>query len=282
MREEGAKDFRADLHCHSSCSDGTVSPEGLVALAIKSGLSGLSITDHDTVDAYAVALPAAKKTGLKLVSGVEFSASHRRRGVHVLGYAFNLDSPHIAAWCRQHTNRRRARNAAMLQRLADLDMPVTEEEIPAAAGTVGRPHIAQAMIKKGYVRDANAAFKKFLGEGKPAYVQGTTFSVEETIDVIHKAGGFAVLAHPMLIQRNTIVKDLLQMEFDGLEGYYSRIPDDQERAWQQIAQHKGWLITGGSDFHGDVKPRIPLGCSWVGEETFYLLYDRFLTVTQQS
>ncbi len=271
--------FRADLHCHTTCSDGSLTPVELVKLASTSGLKGLSITDHDTVDAYETALPAAKAVGIELIPGVEFSASYRQTSVHILAYAFSPSNEHILNFCRRHQERRQHRNRAILQLLKKHQMPISEEELteqaPTLHKTIGRPHIALAMVRHGYATSVQDAFAHYLKEGKPCYVQGDTFSVQETIDIIHQAKGVAILAHPHLIDRRSVVKKLLEMNFDGLEAYYARLPVSREAEWIAIAKKKNWLITGGSDFHGAVKPTIPLGCSWVDEAAFRQLQNQF-------
>ncbi len=269
-------DFRADLHCHSTCSDGTFSPEQLVRAAKEMGLSGLSITDHDSISAYDTALPLAKEVGLEMIVGVEFSSMHFEESVHILGYAFPLDSQPIIELCARHNERRQQRNLAILQKLALNHMPVSEEDVLAelsASGpqnqhTIGRPHIAQAMIKKGYVKTVQEAFQQYLGEGKSCFSPGESVSTQETIDIIHSAGGVAILAHPHLMDNRIILKRLLKMNFDGLEGYYGKLQAAQHKKWVSLGKEKAWLVTGGSDFHGSIKPNIPLGCSWVNEEVF--------------
>lgn len=272
-------EFRADLHCHSTCSDGSLSPEDLVKHAAEVGLKGLSITDHDTTSAYATAMPAAKKIGLEVIPGVEFSSSHQGESIHILGYAFDPAHPSILALSERHASRRGSRNQEILNRLAKLGMPVSDEdlklEVQGIAHTIGRPHIAKAMVKKGYVESIQEAFKKYLGEGRLAYVPGTAFSVEETIQTIHEANGLAVIAHPHLIDNSDVLQKLLEMDFNGIECYYGNFAEDQNSRWLKIAKKKGWLATGGSDFHGDVKPAIPLGRSWVGEETFRILQEHY-------
>lgn len=266
--------FRADLHCHTTASDGSLSPVELVALAKKIGLSALCITDHDTIDAYATAAVAAKEMGILLGTGVEFSCMHQKESVHVLAYDFPLSSVEIKELCERHKLRRAERNRAILEKLARLGRPVSGERLDLLEGVVGRPHIAQLMMEKGYVRSIQEAFNLYLGEGKPAYVAGAFFSVTETLEVIHKAGGKAFLAHPHLIVRQKIVKELLKEAFDGIECYYSKIPPIQEKRWLEICREKGWLISGGSDFHGAWKPHIPLGCSWVDEATFQKIFTK--------
>jgi predicted metal-dependent phosphoesterase TrpH len=121
------------------------------------------------------------------------------------------------------------------------------------------------------------AFQNYLAEGRPCYVRSEFISVEETIDTIKKGNGFAVIAHPHLIWNKNIVNELLEMDFDGIEVYYAKLPKETEKPWENIATKKNWLMTGGSDFHGAVKPDIPLGCSWVYEKTFKILHDRFIS-----
>lgn len=275
-------EFRADLHCHTTCSDGSCSPEEVVNLAVSVGLRGLSITDHDCIDAYETTLPIAQDLGIAMISGVEFSCSLNHVSVHILGYAFSLSSELIKNFCLRHQERREKRNLAILHLLARHGMPISEEEMrysaldTASPGSIGRPHIAIAMMKKGYVGSVQEAFTKYLREGMPCYAAGDVFTVQETIDLIHQANGLAVLAHPHLIENRGLLKSLLKMNFDGLEGYYAKIPATDEKEWIDIAQKKGWLITGGSDFHGAIKPKIPLGCSWVNEETFHKLQTHFM------
>lgn len=278
-------EFRADLHCHTTCSDGSLTPVEIVKLAADIGLKGLSITDHDTIDAYETAIPAAQEAGIELIPGIEFSATYRATSVHILGYCFSVSNEHILAFCQRHQARREQRNHAILELLQQNGMPVTEEELLAGLETptsaphksIGRPHIALAMVRHGYVTTVQDAFSRYLKEGKSCYSPGEPFSVEETINVIHRAKGTAIIAHPHLIERRSTVRHLLQMNFDGLEAYYARLPKEREEEWIKIAQTKGWLITGGSDFHGSVKPNIPLGCSWVNEETFRMMQSRIVT-----
>jgi predicted metal-dependent phosphoesterase TrpH len=265
--------FRADLHCHSTCSDGTLSPVELVRHAKQVGLSAIAITDHDTVEAYSLAIPAAREAGLILGTGVEFSCTFKEVSVHILGYDILLEDPSLLNFCKLHQERRLKRNRAILEKLVRLQMPITEEELLAKGErSIGRPHIAQLMVEKGYVPTIKYAFQYYLGDGKSAYVRGDPFAVLETIELIHRAKGKAFLAHPHLIEKNHLLKELLKLPFDGIECYYGRFFADQERRWIEIAVKKGLLQSGGSDFHGDVKEYIPLGCSWVDETTFYKIF----------
>lgn len=256
-----------------------MSPEELLRLAQQIGLRGLSITDHDTVGAYKTALPLAEKLGLKMISGIEFSAAHDNSSVHVLGYSFKLDSPSILELCEKHKTRRLERYRQMLELLKMHNMPITEEELLSLGqqGSIGRPHIAMAMMKKGYIGSIRDAFHNYLGEGKSCYVRSEYISVEETIQTIHDANGLAVIAHPHIIKNRKLINEILGLDFDGIEVHYAKFPADAEKPWADIAEGKKWIKTGGSDFHGSVKPENPLGCSWVNEQTFQQLYERFVS-----
>ncbi|MCB1136825.1 MAG: phosphatase, partial [Chlamydiia bacterium] len=135
------------------------------------------------------------------------------------------------------------------------------------------PHIAKRLIDAGYAKDIKEAFSLYIGDGRRCFVPSQAFSVEETLDVIRAAGGLAVIAHPMLVSRRRVLRDLLKMDFNGIEGYYACFPPEQERPYQQQGLERGWLITGGSDYHGAVKPHIRLGASWVTQETFDRLWE---------
>lgn len=281
--------FRADLHCHSTCSDGSLTPLQLLELAAEKGLKALSITDHDSIAAYTPdaegdsLFERAKQLGITLIPGVEFSSGINQTSIHLLGYNFSLQNSELISFCAEHVNRRKIRCKAILKLLAKMNMPIDEEELLQALAAfgpngqnriIGRPHIAQMMVKKGYVQTIPEAFKKYIGEEGPCYVQEKHVSPEKTIEVIRKAGGVAVIAHPHLIKKTEILKRLLEMDFDGIECYYSRFSNREHLRWIKIADRRNWLITGGSDFHGDIKPTIPLGCSWIDEENFNRLKNR--------
>jgi predicted metal-dependent phosphoesterase TrpH len=269
--------FRADLHCHTTFSDGTMTPAELLQLAKESGLSGIAITDHDTIAAYLEAPKVAKELGILLGSGVEFSCVFRKMNVHVLAYDFDLASSAIQELCAWHQNRRTLRNRAMLEKLSRLGFFIPEEELlEKGEQTVGRLHIAQLMVEKKYVATIKEAFQRFLGDGKLCYVPGDGMSVEDTLSVIHQGRGKAFIAHPHLLEHANRIKELLKLPFDGIECHYAKFPADQEKRWIQIAKEKGWLISGGSDFHGTVKDHIQLGCSWVNEETFHQIFQHVL------
>lgn len=270
---------KADCHCHTVFSDGTLTPIALLDLAKEKQLTGLSITDHDTVDAYPIALPYAKELGITLVPGIEISATYQNTSIHVLGYAFDLSNSALRIFCEKLQEQRETRNHKILAKLAHINLPVTMDEIQERfpGGTIGRPHIAKLMVEKGYVKTMQKAFQRFLGEKQRCYVGGMTITVPEAIGVIHDAGGFAVLAHPHGL-RPKMLEALCEMPFDGLEVYYGHLSLKQEQPILSIAVRKNWLITGGSDFHGEKKSFHGLGCSFTPADTF----DQFVARTLKN
>ncbi len=274
-------DFRADLHCHTTCSDGSDDPIALLRLAKQAGLQGLSITDHDTLDAYTPELFAEAETlGIRLLTGIELSSELDHIPVHILGYGYEIAECSLKPFLEELQRRRGDRNRAILAKLAEKKMPISEEELLSfslkarAKRTIGRPHIAQMMVLKGYVATPQEAFERYLKEGGLCYAPGIKFSPKEAIDEIHKAKGRAVLAHPHFLKKGSFLRKLLDLPFDGIECYYAVLHKEQEKPWLKIAKERGWIATGGSDYHGVLKPFIPLGCSWVNEQTFQLLLNR--------
>ncbi len=267
---------KADCHCHTLFSDGSLNPVALLDLAKEQQLSGLSITDHDTIGAYDTALPYAKTLGITLVSGIEISAEHQRTSIHVLGYAFDLNNPDLQDFCLRLQADREQRNQKILEKLAALKMPITIDELKAKFphGTLGRPHIAKMMIAKGFVRTAKQAFDRYLGNKSRCYVSGLQVEVEVAIELVQRAGGFAVLAHPHYLPKH-VATQMLTKSFDGVEGHYGHLSLKQEQPWLDIAKEKSWLITGGSDFHGEKKSFHALGCSFTPSETFARFVERF-------
>jgi predicted metal-dependent phosphoesterase TrpH len=260
--------FKADLHTHTTCSDGTLTPSQLLYLSHEMGLSGLSITDHDTISAYTSDLfVLAESLKIRLKTGVELSAGYQGESVHVLGYSFPWDSEVMKDFCDQHQKRRHHRTLAMLEKLR-LEGILIEEKDLVGEGTIGRPHIAEQMVIKGYVKTMKEAFQRYLGDQQSCYVMGEIFSVQETIDVIHSVGGKAFLAHPALIKGHRTLNNLLAMNFDGLESDYGNFSLDVKERWRKVAKQYKLLTSGGSDFHGSRSPDTPLGASTIDEVLF--------------
>lgn len=262
-------DFRADIHCHSTCSDGSDDPLTLVRKAKSISLQGLSITDHDTSAAYTPELFAlAKELQLCILTGVEISSELEGIPVHILGYGYDLKSTSFADFLQEIQRRRIERNRTILKKLADQKMPIPEEELATLKShTVGRPHIAALMVKKGYVATFREAFERFLKDGAPCYAPGFKYTPLEAIQHIREGGGKAILAHPHFYKKGSYLRKILACPFDGIECYYASLPKELEHPWIQLAKERGWIATGGSDYHGTVKT-IPLGASWVNETIF--------------
>jgi len=269
-------DFRADLHIHSYFSDGTMSPEEILYLAKENNLAGLSITDHDTIEAYTKELfDLAKKMEIRLIRGVEISSELNDEAVHILAYNFDVDNLIFKEFLNEVQKKRRLRNIGILKKLNEKKIQISEEELNnfthknnIAQTIVGRVHIAQLMVEKGYVNSFQKAFEFYLQDKGPCYVRGFKFLPNKIIDEIHKINGKAILAHPNLIKNKQVINNLLNLPFDGLEAYYGKLIFSQEQKWVEIAKKHNMLITGGSDFHGNIRPYITLGCSWVNEENF--------------
>ncbi len=265
--------FRADLHCHSVCSDGSCTPSELLCLAQQANLQGLSITDHDTLSAYTPALfQEATARSVALVTGIECSSDLHGVGVHILGYGMDLHSPSFEQFLVQTQHQRSERNRQIVDKLAGKGCHFSAEEREFLhRESCGRPHIAEKLVQKGYVSSRSEAFNRYLNEDAPCFVGGYRPGPSEVIEAIHQAHGKAVLAHPGLIQPFSLCQKLLQLPFDGIECYYARLSPSQVRYWLQVAAERHWLATGGSDFHGTYTPRLALGCSWVGDQVFYAL-----------
>ena len=265
---------RADLHCHSLYSDGSCRPTELVDAAIEKGFCGLSITDHDSLEAFGAAAEYASAHSIILFPGVEITAEFQEESIHLLGYCFDPTASSLRKICRCHRSWRSERNELMIKKLAELGMSISMDEVLALsplATTYGRPHIALALMHRGYVKDVATAFRQFLGNGKSCYVKGERSTVSQAIDAIHAAGGLAVLAHPHLIKNSSVVEKVLALPLDGLEAYYAFMGDERNLRWKEVAKRHGLFVTGGSDFHGTIKPEARFGSSWAPESTLDLL-----------
>jgi 3',5'-nucleoside bisphosphate phosphatase len=269
-------DFRADLHIHSYYSDGNLSPEEILLLAKKISLSGLSITDHDTIEAYNDELfDLAKKLELKLITGVEISSELDGENVHILGYNFDRNNVEFRQFLNEVQKKRTLRNSEIIKKLNQKKIEISEEELYAfaqkkniAQTIIGRVHIAYLMFEKGYVNSIQKAFDDYIQDEGPCFVKGFKFSPDQIITQIHQAKGKAVLAHPNLLKSKKVIDKILKFSFDGIEVYYGKLFVGYEKRWLDVAKKNNLLITGGSDFHGDIRPYVTLGCSWVDEETF--------------
>lgn len=275
-----------DLHCHSTASDGTLSPAEVVQLAGTSGLSALALTDHDTIGGVAEAAAEAKKLGLDFLTGIEISAEYPSPGtLHMLGYGVDVESAVLKDLTKQLLEGRDNRNPRMVARLNELGIRVTMAEWEAECGgsVLGRPHLAAILVRKGYVKSIKEAFDQYLGSTGTAYVDKERLSPGHAIQLIRQSGGIAVLAHPIQLRTTNdaeldrVVKDLVDLGLEGIEVIHS----DHDAAWVEkvagLAKKFGLLKTGGSDFHGRTKEAISLGMAngrRVPREWFEVLVEK--------
>lgn len=260
-----------DLHCHSTFSDGSLTPEQLVAEAVRIGLAALALTDHDTLAGLPRFLAAGAATSVRLVPGVELSVDCSSGVMHMLGYWMDLANPELARQLEWIRDARAMRNRTMLERLNALGLGMTWAEVQACAGedVVGRPHFAQVMLQKGYAKDKNEVFEKWLGNGKPAYVDRARLTAEAAVALIRQAGGVAVLAHPfsLRIGKDAMASLFFELAAAGLAGvecYYSEHSAESTKEYLAMARQANLVPTGGSDFHGEVAPGIRLGFGFGG------------------
>ena len=241
-----------DFHMHTNVSDGTYMPRDLVALAKEKQIQAMSITDHDEVGAYGQ-LTNEDRTGIQIYHGCEFSTYYHEKEVHVLGYQFSLDHPELQDYISHFKEVRRSRIHKMVDKCAEAGYDISYEELVNTftdAVSFGRPHIAQLLIAHGYVKTVGEAFDTMLNPNGPCFVPKEKYAPQQAIDLIHRAGGIAVLAHPKLVENDTYVHELLELPFDGVEVYHSSHSAEDSAKYHQFATDKGLLISGGSDFHG--------------------------------
>jgi predicted metal-dependent phosphoesterase TrpH len=252
-----------DLHTHTNESDGTLSPSQLIAEAARRGVNVLAITDHDTFAGYDSALPLARQANVELVCGIELSTRLYGESVHLLGYfPGGGDLAEFRRWVLEMQASRRDRNVRLAARLRELGFDIQLEEAEALGrGMTGRPHFAQVMVRKGYAANLRKAFDDYLDESAIAYVYRREPQFAESIKRIREAGGMSSLAHPARLRRDaaSLVPELCAAGLDAIEAYHSDHSPEETAAFLDLARRHGLKVTGGSDFHGDVKPEVELG-----------------------
>jgi len=255
-----------DLHAHTTASDGSLTPTELVVKAAEEGLTALAITDHDTLDGLAEAEEAARQMNIELVPGIELAVSYPSGRFHMLGYLLDRSDPALNGRLTLLKENRANRNARMVEKLRGLAVDITLDDVIAESGggQVGRPHMAAALVKRGLATSVQDAFDRYLADGAAAHVPKDKITVEEGLDLIHAAGGLAVMAHPssLKLTGDTLAAELVrlrQLGLDGLECYYSQHTPEQTDTLLDMARAAGLLATGGSDFHGNAKPHVHLG-----------------------
>jgi predicted metal-dependent phosphoesterase TrpH len=277
-----------DLHVHSAVSDGTDAPAELVAKAAAAGLGAIALTDHDTAAGWAEALTAGAEFGVEVLPGMELSSHARQPGdegrddvtdrhsVHVLGYGLDPAEPRLAAELTAIRRGRDERVPRMLERLAELGLPVTLAEVEAQAGAavVGRPHIADAMVARGYAADRDEVFARWLRNDGPIQVRRHTPEAARAVDLINGAGGVAVLAHPWArggegwMTVDVIERLVKENGLGGIEADHLNHDADQRAALHRLADRLGVIATGSSDYHGLGKKNHPLGACTTSPEAY--------------
>ena len=257
---------RIDLHTHTTASDGTLSPEELVALARERGLSTVAVTDHDTMAGIPAARAAAERLGVELIPGIEISTDYHGRDTHVLGYGLAEGAPElrpVLEWVQNDRKNRNRRIAAMMR--ADgiaVSLEELEREYPGA--TIGRPHFARLLVERGRAESVGDAFARWVGEGCPYYLPRTYLPLDQAVEVIRCCGGVAVLAHPLQYsyppeELRGLVEYAAACGMRGMEVYYTGYGPEERQRLLALAREFGLFATGGSDFHGANKPEIGLG-----------------------
>ena len=264
-----------DLHSHTNESDGTFTPEELVDLALERGIEALAISDHDTFAGFDQALPVARSRGLDLVCGIELSTrvpGTKVRTVHLLGYFLHRPPPaEFREWLGELITGRRDRNQRLIASLREQGIDIELGEVEKLGRTLtGRPHFARLLIQKGYVRSFDEAFRRYLGELAPSYVERYAPYVKAAIQRVVEAGGLPVLAHPIRLGfRDTeaeekFIVDLRDAGLRGIEVFHSDHGPREVERYAGIARKYNLAVSGGSDFHGEVKPQISLGTGYDG------------------
>ena len=274
-----------DLHIHSTASDGSFTPAEILDQARKLNLAAIAITDHDSIDGSREALRSGIPPSIDFLTGVEISAAHPpffpgSGSFHILGYDIDLDNRDLNQALNKLQDARKNRNPAILKLLNQLGFPISLEEVnqEVGEGQLGRPHIACAMVKNGYVVSIDEAFDKYLGTDRPAYVDKYRIECEQAINIIRAAGGIPALAHPALLniesdqKLDALLQNLVKIGLAGIEVYYPGHSPQQIRQYTQLAKKYGLLMTGGTDFHGTITPEIKMGS---GKGTLFIPYSLY-------
>lgn len=255
-----------DLHVHSNISDGTMSPDDVVKLAAESGLSAIALTDHDTVAGIEEALAAGEKYGVEVIPGIEISADYKGGDLHILGFDIDYRDRNFAEKIAVCRDSRHERNIKMTEKIRQQGFPVTWEIMLERFGdnSITRAHFAKYLLDEGYVKSKEEAFAKYLNPGCPCYVAREKVTPEQAVKMIIDAKGHPVLAHPMLYKMThdrieSVIVMLMSYGLQGIEAVYSLNSPKDDEFLKKVAKRHGLYITGGSDFHGAIKPDIQIG-----------------------
>ncbi len=259
---------RIDLHMHSNASDGSFAPEEVARMAAANGVEVFSLTDHDTLDGLPAAAACAKRDGIRLISGVELSVAEEGMDVHLLAYGFDESDPALKAAVQRYREGRRERARKILSRLKGLGIRISLEEVEeiASGGALGRPHIAEALLRGGHVETFNEAFQRYLGHHAPAYVPKPHVTLEESSSIVRDAGGVTILAHPGTLNRDHLIPSWARRGLDGIEVWHSKHDAVAVERYRSYAHLHGLLMTGGTDYHWERTPSIVIGSVPVPDE----------------
>lgn len=251
----------ADLHLHTIFSDGTYTPEELIEKARQAGLVCIAIVDHDTVLGIRPALDAVKEKDIEVIPGIELTAQYQGLEIHILGYLIDYKNKNLIEKLDVLKKNRIERIYKIADKLKNMGINLNAETVLSLAqhGTVGRLHVARAMVEEGLIKSSAEAFQKFIGDKCPAYVLGFRLSPYEAIRLIKDAGGIPVLAHPHSLNRDDLIPKLIDYGIMGLEVYYPEYAQSMVNNYLNLAKKYNLLVTGGSDCHGDAKPEVKLG-----------------------
>lgn len=246
-----------DFHMHSIYSDGVKSPEGLLRHAIDCNLSMMALTDHDEIDGIKALRTAQEQLDpektIKIINGCEFSADYKDKSIHILGYRFDETNKELRDFIKYFKSKREERIDEIIKRCNNVGYCISKDELLKKfpkTQAYGRPHIGQLLIDGGYAKDINDVFKGILRKDSPCYVPKVKVDVPYIIDIIHKAGGLAVMAHPKLVSSDEYVVEMLAYDFDGMEVYHTKHNADDVKRYKSLAKEHNLFITGGSDYHG--------------------------------
>lgn len=266
----------ADLHLHTRFSDGTFTPEEVAARARLHGLSAIALTDHDTVEGCGRMSAACSRNEIEFIPGAELTADHSGTELHILGYFLDTESPGLLSELSKFQAVRRTRIEEMVQRLNGRGIPIRLEAVFQLANcqSPGRPHVARALVQEGYCSGYDEAFDRFLKKGRPAWVPKAKMASQAAINLIHAAGGVAVLAHPGLYRADSVIPELADEGIDGLECWHTKHSGAAAEAYARTAEEFGLVATGGSDCHGDAKGHPLIGTLRIPYEQVDQLKER--------
>ena len=284
-----------DLHIHSTASDGTLTPPQLIQMALDLGLQAVAITDHDTLEGVQQALEIRIPTHLRFLPGVEISTQPPEGfaingSMHVLGYDMDVNHAPLQQALTELQQARDNRAPLIVEKLNRIGIPIDMAQVMAHVGdgSIGRPHIASALIEAGIVKDVDEAFDRYLSKGRPGYVDKYRIDYRRAFELIHQAGGVPVLAHPDLLpggrspRMDDLIKQLCQEGLMGVEVYYSHHPAEAVAFYLDLAKRFDLLVTGGSDFHGDLTPEVSMGTGRGDLFVPYVVYEALMSKQQSG